>query len=140
MRELFGEILTPPAVQAEVVAAAGDRPGGAEVTAAVWIKRVELRQPADADVLTPRLQRGEAEAVVLATEIGGVALLIDDADGRRIAGQRGIPLVGSAGILVLAKRAGLIAEVRPPLDALVGAGLYLDDAIYRLVLRSAGEA
>lgn len=130
----------PPAVEAEVVAAAAERPGGEEVTAAAWIKLVELRQPADADALTPRLQRGEAEAVVLAGEIGGVALVIDDADGRRIAGQRAIPVVGSAGILVLAKRAGLIVEVRPLLDALLGAGLYLDDAIYRLVLSSAGEA
>jgi predicted nucleic acid-binding protein len=86
------------------------------------------------------LQRGEAEAVVLAEELVGSTLLIDDADGRRIATERGIAVIGSAGLLVLAKRAGLLASARLALDALLGAGLYLDEAIYQLVIRSAGEA
>jgi predicted nucleic acid-binding protein len=110
------------------------------VGAAAWIRVVRLRAPERADALAARLQRGEAEAVVLAEEISGITLLMDDADGRRAAIRRGISVVGSAGLLVLAKRAGLIAGVRPVLDELVGVGLYLDEAIYRLALSSAGEA
>jgi predicted nucleic acid-binding protein len=132
--------VTPPVVHAEVVAAAAGRPGASEVGTAPWIRVLQLKQPERADALTARLQRGEAEAIVLAEEIGGIALLIDDADGRRIATERGLPVIGSAGILVPAKRAGLLASVRPALDALLTAGLYLDETVYRLVLGSAGEA
>ena len=66
---------------------------------------------------------------------------VAEAVGRAGAAEVSIAMwVGSAGLLVLAKRAGLVPAVRPLLDELLSAGLYLDDAIHRLVLGSAGEA
>ena len=53
--------------------------------------------------------------------------------------RRNIPLLGTAGILLRAKEQGRIAAVRPPLDAVRHAGLYLTDRLYRTVLRMAGE-
>lgn len=67
-------------------------------------------------------------------------LLLDDAAGRRRALQRGLTVVGSAGVLALAKERNLIPLVRPLLDELRAAGLYLSDTVYRRILAGVGEA
>jgi predicted nucleic acid-binding protein len=87
-----------------------------------------------------RLGPGEADVIALATQYGEDALVVlDDADGRRLARDQGIALLGSAGVLVLAKERGVIRQVRPLLDDLRAAGLYLSDAAYRDVLTLANE-
>lgn len=82
----------------------------------------------------------EAEAIALAREHPGATLLMDERRGRRYAEALGIPIVGTAGLLVRAKQRGLIAEVRPLLDDLRAVGFWLSDPLYALVLALAGEA
>jgi hypothetical protein len=140
LQSVFGEVLTPPSVHAEVVGAGGDRPGAAEVRVAHWIRPVALSQRDVLESLTPALGRGEAEMIALALELGGqVPVLIDDRGGRRAARRHGLRVFGSAGVLVLAKSAGLVPAVRPDLDRLRLAGLFLGDAAYRDALAQAGE-
>ena len=140
-RDLFGEVLIPPAVEAEVVAEARGRPGGQEVAAAPWLIVEPLRRsPADLGI-PARLGAGEAEAIALALQVDEPRLLIlDDGPGRRAARQRGLQVVGSAGLLVLAKEAGLLVAVKPALDELLAAGLFLDARAYRDTSIAAGEA
>ena len=116
------------------------RPGAQELTAASWIKVQAPTTPVKLRTLLARLGPGEADVIALATELGENALvLLDDADGRRFARDQGIALLGSAGALVLAKERGAIPQVRPLLDTLRAAGLYLSDAAYRDVLMLANE-
>ena len=56
-------------------------------------------------------------------------LLIDEARRRRIAQAREIPHIGTLGILVLAKRRGLIEAVTPLLSQLLTAGFHMDDSL-----------
>jgi predicted nucleic acid-binding protein len=65
--------------------------------------------------------------------------VFDDRAAREEANRRDIPLLGTAGILLRAKEQGRIAAVRPTLDAVRQAGLYMSDRVYRVVLRLAGE-
>jgi predicted nucleic acid-binding protein len=55
------------------------------------------------------LDIGEAEAIVLAIELGTM-LLIDEIDGRTAAAAAGVPFVGVLGVLARAKRDGLIGR------------------------------
>jgi hypothetical protein len=56
-----------------------------------------------------------------------------------VALSRHLPVIGSGGLLLLAKDQQLIPEVRPLLDALVAAGLRIHPQLYHAILRSAGE-
>ncbi len=53
---------------------------------------------------------GEAEVIILALENGIENLLIDDHKGRKIAQTQGLNLVGSIGVLLQAKRTGLLKK------------------------------
>jgi predicted nucleic acid-binding protein len=140
VHRLFGEVVVPPAVWSEVTSGGG-RPGAQEVASASWIrKQAPLRSPTDHG-LPGDLDAGEAEAIALALQAADpVVVLIDDRVGRRAATQRGLTVIGSAGIVVLAKRRGLLAAVRPVLDQLRAAGLYLGEPVYGAALQEAGES
>jgi hypothetical protein len=48
-------------------------------------------------------------------------------------------VIGSAGILLQARRLGFIDAVRPELDAMVANGFYVSSQLYHEVLAAAGE-
>ncbi len=54
------------------------------------------------------LHAGEAAAISLARELRADRLIIDESPGRAAARQRGIPIIGTVGVLELAADAGLI--------------------------------
>jgi uncharacterized protein len=83
---------------------------------------------------------GEAEAIVLASELSADRLLIDDAAGRAIALRNGLQITGVLGILLIAKKQGLVDSVRSSLDDLINqAGFWVSDKLYRWVLSQAKE-
>jgi hypothetical protein len=136
MRELFGDIVVPPAVLIEVIAAGGGR-AGSEANGLNWI--VE-RSPRRAPELPDALRAGEAQAIALAVEDEPpTLLLLDDLAARRVALGLGIAVTGTAGVVLLAKRRGLINAVRPTLERLREAGLYLAQPLYNGLLAEAGE-
>jgi predicted nucleic acid-binding protein len=66
-------------------------------------------------------------------------VLADDADARTIAGQRGIPVVGTLGVLLAAKRRQLLAEVAPVIARMELLGMFVSVRLREEVLRIAGE-
>jgi predicted nucleic acid-binding protein len=87
------------------------------------------------------LDEGEAEAIALAVERPGCALLLDESRGRRVAERFGLDVVGTLGVLVRAKRAGLVPAVRPLVAALREAhGFRVAAEVVASALREAGEA
>ena len=58
----------------------------------------------------------------------------------QIAAQLKIPIIGTAGVLLLAKDRQLIAAVKPCLDALIEHRFFLARAVYELILNRAGES
>ena len=76
------------------------RPGAAEVAAAAWIERREVSNRAAVEVLLAELDPGEAEAIVLAQEIGARWLIVDNREPRVLARRLGLSVVGTAGLLV----------------------------------------
>ena len=86
------------------------------------------------------LDRGEAEAIVLALELGADELLIDERLGRREASQRGLSLIALLGVLLVAKRRGLVVAIRSVIDDLiVQAGFRVSNQLYAKVLIAVGE-
>lgn len=130
LKVLFETVLVPPAVRRETAASVG---------APAWlVERVLTRRP---DARVPAtLDRGEREVLSLALEIGAYRVIVDERPARRAARALGLPVIGTLGVLVLAKDRTLIDTVRPHAEALIRAGFYLAPGIYRDALRAAGEA
>lgn len=126
---LFGEFWIPAPVYAEVVTAGLGRPGAMDLSAPQW--RAHIRQASDPDpLLVAELDPGEASVIALARTLLPCLAIIDERRGRRIAQQiYGLPVKGTAGLLVEARRRGLVGELRPMLDQLKAAGYFLADSV-----------
>ena len=64
------------------------------------------------------LDVGEIDAIRLAREIGAALLIIDEKLGREAAERMGLHVCGTLGVLVAAKRSGLIPTIAPELQRL----------------------
>ncbi len=117
LRDLYDTVLIPAAVRLEVQAGGPTRAGAPRLAAPPWIKSVELRDPHRVDLLSD-LDRGEAEVVALAQERGADLVVIDERLGRRHARRLGISLTGTLGVLLKAKREGLLSEIGPVVRAI----------------------
>ncbi len=83
---------------------------------------------------------GEASSIILAQELAADFLLIDERAGAQIAAGTGLKTIGVLGILLAAKNAGLIPDVRPSLDQLRNEiGFWVSEKVYQYVLTLANE-
>jgi predicted nucleic acid-binding protein len=83
---------------------------------------------------------GEAEAIALAEELHADRLLLDERKGRELARQRGLSVVGLLGVVLLAKRKGLITSARELVERLDReAGVYLSEELKTQAFNSVGE-
>jgi uncharacterized protein len=102
-----------------------------------------IRTPNDVELikeLSTVLDPGEAEAIALAKELKADLLLIDEKIGKEIAGRANIKCKGVIGLLIDAKAAGLIFQLKPLLDDLVSNLKFrISQTIYNLALEKAGE-
>ncbi|MBI4778586.1 DUF3368 domain-containing protein, partial [Candidatus Desantisbacteria bacterium] len=118
LRELFEEIYIPEAVYDDVVTRGRNRSGTDEVKNANWIKRKSVRNRMMVKLFLAELDRGEAEVLVLANEINADKVIIDERKGRNAAELAGLGIIGTVGIILLAKRQGKIRSVKELLDKL----------------------
>ncbi len=141
LRRLFDTLLIPEAVWSELGRGGVAWPGRDEVEAAPWVKKTVVSNRALVAALERDLDRGEAEAIALACEVGASLVLLDEREGRRAALRLGLRCAGVVGVLLEAKEQGMVETVRPHLDALRDkAGFYLADDVYGHALVLAGEA
>ncbi|MCS7066813.1 MAG: DUF3368 domain-containing protein [Fimbriimonadales bacterium] len=141
LRRLYGQIIIPPAVQAELMegVARGDHPD--LETEWDWILVRVPTPSALLETLLAQLDAGEVEAIALARELSADLLLMDERVGRRVAVQQGLKVTGVLGVLLDAKEAGYIVAVRPLLERLwLQAGFWIGAELYAEALRLAGES
>jgi predicted nucleic acid-binding protein len=140
LRQLFGEIHIARGVWKELNHGAKRHPGCQEVEDAPWIHLHEVGSEAVTTVLRRDLDLGEAETLALALHLRADLVLLDEQEGRHAAVRLGLQPLGVLGILLQAKRRGMVEEVRARLDALRRqAGFFLGESLYRKILEQAGE-
>jgi predicted nucleic acid-binding protein len=97
-------------------------------------------RPIEHEVEIWNLGDGETEVLSLAlVNASNCLALVDDRAARRCADTLGIPTLGTAGLLVVAKSRNLIQAVKPELEKLESSGLYISDEINQAIYRQAGE-
>jgi hypothetical protein len=131
LQQLFGVVVVPPAVVREI---------GATTTLPKGIEQRDLTQTVGPRILSASLGVGESEAVSLALESHARVINLDDRPARRLAQVLHLPVIGTIGVLLAAKRQKLLPVLRPSLDALVQHDFRIGQQLYEQVLRDAGEA
>ena len=135
---LVGSVIVPPAVLAELDAGTAKGLDLPQPRSLKWV-RVQAPISAKAASLITDLGPGESQVLMLALEMPGSIALLDDALARRLAISNGIPVKGTLGLLLDAKRSGHLATVRPSLDRLQELGFRLAQQTRDAVLKLAGE-
>jgi predicted nucleic acid-binding protein len=133
---LFGEVLVPEAVFREVTFA--DKPQAMRLNTYLQgkIRQVDM---ADFVYLDAYADAGETQAMVLYKSAGADYLLIDDKKGRKVAQINRIKTIGSVGVLIQAKKAGLIKHVKPSIDLIIASQIYMSTELINAVLAMADE-
>ncbi|HUS33919.1 MAG TPA: DUF3368 domain-containing protein [Verrucomicrobiae bacterium] len=134
LKILFGEIIIPPTVFAELQHAKTPH------VVREWI----AYHPAWIKIQTPRfidynlnLDPGEKEAISLALEIGAHLLLIDDRKGRAEALRRGLRVAGTIGILEAAAQRGVL-DFALAVEKLRKTGARIDQELIAAALKRLG--
>ena len=140
LQQLYGEIIIPSAVFQELTQWGDSIPGAKEVKASNWIQVKPLTNIHLVQLLKNQLDEGESSAIALALELNADWLIIDEQLGRQISSQHNLKITGILGILIEAKRQGLIPLVKPMLDDLINiARFWISTSLYNRILLIVGE-
>lgn len=137
LKQLYSQIFIPLAVYNEIEA--GKAKGFyKDLSKFDWIKIVEVKdKPAIKYFLD--LDSGEAEAIVLATELNADLIVLDEKLGRFHAKNADLKITGTIGILFKAKTDGLIHELKPLLEELTEKDVWISEKLKKEILEKAGE-
>jgi len=138
--ELFARVTAPNMVREEIdsLRLRDQRFRSADTANAAVFATV--RDASRVALLSLHLDPGEAEAIALALELRADLILLDERRATRAARQLGLRTLGLLGVLLLAKRKGLIDQVRPLLDRLeTDAGFWIARDLRQQVCRAAEE-
>ncbi|WP_414578386.1 DUF3368 domain-containing protein [Anabaena sp. CCY 9402-a] len=134
--QLFTDILVPSGVIEEVTKK--------NDTASKLLPSISWIQTVEVNIIVPEvaawdLGKGESQVLSLALQNSEFAAIVDDRAARRCGQALGITTIGTGGLLILAKRRGLISSISPGIQALRDAGLWLSDNLVYLLKQQAGE-
>lgn len=131
---LYGEVVIPPEVQREIIR----HPDGFGRPRPPWVRIQAVADLSTVAALRQDLDPGEAEAIVLALQLG-TGLLIDERAGREAARTKGIRVVGTLGALLDARQRGLLPRLEPVLEQLQSTGFYVTEELIAQVRLAARE-
>lgn len=115
MQLLFDTVIIPASVRDEVM--------GSTAKIAVELSPFIRVEPVAAELpvrfLKLNLHAGESEAIALALERGIQGVILDDKQAREIADELGLKVIGTLGLLILAKQKGLLSAMRPIMSQII---------------------
>lgn len=135
LKDLFQKVLVPVAVWEEITAKDYEKSLFDKME---WIETKRIQNMDLAGLLEKLIGRGEAEAIVLAKELRAI-LLMDDAKARKHAKLLNVEVIGTLGLLKMAKNHGVISSMREVIDDMLAKGYYIADNLIKKILKDANE-
>ncbi|MBL9115370.1 MAG: DUF3368 domain-containing protein [Verrucomicrobiaceae bacterium] len=144
LRAVFDEVWVPTMVFAEMVtqgvgwleAAAVQR----ELGKGEWMRTVVVQPSSILTSLCTELGVcGEAEAICLSLN-HRMPVLLDELFGRKVAARNGAEVIGSLGVLKIAKRKGIISNAGTLITGMIANGIHFKAELISQFLTELGEA
>ncbi len=137
--QLAGDpVAVPLSVSREILARGSQDVSASFVANTSWLSQIQDPE-LPSTIVAWDIGAGESAVLAWALAHPGARAIIDDLQGRRCAEAHGIPLRGTVGLILRARRSALIPSAREALERVRQAGLYLSDRICAEALREVGE-
>ena len=138
---LFGKVLIHEIVAAECLVDK-THPGATAIAKAIDDKMIQIihstKEMHAANNELAKLDDGEAAAIALAHSLN-LPLVIDEKLGRDVAKKLGVKIIGTIGVLLLAKEKKMVEAIKPILLQLKNGGYFLSNALIKDALKRAQE-
>jgi len=133
LESIFGEIYVPQAVYDEVTISY--KPQSVKLKKFLTNKIVNVK----VTISQMGLGDGELEAIALYKDRDAKFLLIDDRRAKSFAKLNDVNVIGSLGVMILAKELGEIETIREDLKKLLDSDIFISESLINRVLSSVGE-
>jgi len=138
--ELCEELVVPKAVADELLSYEEDRSEwNAFLTSSAKTRTLQNSIQISPDIAGWGLGKGESEVIAYAIAAAGYEAVLDDLEARKCATILNLPLRGTVGIILLAKKKNIIPAAKPLIEALKSAGLRFNNDWIRKTLNLVGE-
>jgi hypothetical protein len=137
LKKLYQELYIPFEVYLEIEAGK-NKEYYTDLTKTDWIHIVKIQNEKSL-LFFLDLDKGEAEAIVLANEINADLIILDETLGRFHAKHIGLNVTGTIGLLLKAKESGIIDNIKQILNELSQKGIWLSEKLIRQTLLKAKE-
>ena len=104
-----------------------------------WVQIKVVKDKNFQSALFLQVDAGEASAIALAAENLPSLLIIDDLKGRKLAQKLNLTITGTLGVILTAKREGVIPFVKPFFDRIQATNFRISPALLASILQKAGE-
>jgi len=138
LRPFADRMLVPEPVVREIRAKGFEDVSARALDSIPWLECVPTPKIPDI-ILAWGLGPGESFVLAMAQANPGMEAIIDDLAARKCAALLAVPLRGTLGIVLAAKRRGYIDAARPVMEKLIKAGLYLSRTVLDEALRRVDE-
>lgn len=140
LKSLFSKIIVPSQVWEEVVTKASEYETSKVIKSADFITVKKAKDEILYKTLLMDINKGEAEAIVLALETKAELVILDEKEARDYAEYYGLNFTGTVGCLLKAKREDIINKIKPMLDNIMIKGnFWLSDDVYNKAIELAKE-
>lgn len=139
LKDIYDKIYIPYGVYEEVCIEGNSKVGANLIEKNNFILINKIQNEEAKRFFKTSLHKGEVEVMILAEEMKADLCIIDDLLARKYAKYLGLQVTGTLGILLKAKKCGLVKEVKPILNDLISNGIYINKKIYDSVIDLAEE-
>lgn len=134
LKILFKKVYIPTAVYKEIAVLGKGKHSSDVLDTLDYIKVQDAQNKLAVDLLQSQLDYGEAEAIVLANELNADILILDEKKARKVAQANLQKVIGTIGLLQIAKDKGIIPNMKICLDALISNNIWIEQKLYKAVL------
>lgn len=139
LKKIYGEVSIPQAVYQELSAKKDSICKKQVDNSLDWIHVEKIENQMAKSMFKTQLHDGEVEVMILAKEKNADIVIIDDANAKKHAKYLRLPVTGTLGVLIKAKRQGYIFELKPIIQKMVDKNIYISEKLIKLCLEQVNE-